>query len=237
MLRHLYRTLLRPTQPHQRRLAGPRDHLPDRCRKGHGQIEDTIIAEAHPGERARSCSCGRRADRHGRQVAPAWDSPEYEDGSGRDMQKLSLEALARELLERASGTTGDLLVIPDSRHSLEALEDSAGLLTVAKLPRTGPRRGASLRRAGSPGDRLRRPLRLGLGDTDPDRHQQSRRARLRSGMALATSRSPRIGRGLRRQRAAEATAARSAMRWSAVRGPRSTTRQRTACMAGRPSWR
>ena len=111
------------------------------------------------------------------------------------MQKLSLEALARELLERASGTTGghtagtvvgghervlrqtviamvksavlaehanpgeasvyvlrgrvrlsagelswegrhgDLLVIPDSPHSLEALEDSAMLLTVAKLPR------------------------------------------------------------------------------------------------------
>ena len=30
MLRHLYRTLLRPTQPPQRRPAGPRDHLPDR---------------------------------------------------------------------------------------------------------------------------------------------------------------------------------------------------------------
>jgi quercetin dioxygenase-like cupin family protein len=30
--------------------------------------------------------------------------------------------------------TGDLLVVPDSRHSLEALEDSAILLTVAKLP-------------------------------------------------------------------------------------------------------
>lgn len=110
------------------------------------------------------------------------------------MQKLSLEALARELLGRAAGTTaghtastvvgghervlrqtvialtrgaalaehanpgeasvhvlrgrvrlsagdlswegrhGDLLVVPDSPHSLEALEDSAVLLTVAKLP-------------------------------------------------------------------------------------------------------
>jgi len=29
---------------------------------------------------------------------------------------------------------GDLLIVPDSRHSLEALEDSALLLTVAKLP-------------------------------------------------------------------------------------------------------
>jgi quercetin dioxygenase-like cupin family protein len=30
--------------------------------------------------------------------------------------------------------TGDLLIVPDARHSLEALEDSALLLTVAKLP-------------------------------------------------------------------------------------------------------
>jgi quercetin dioxygenase-like cupin family protein len=32
------------------------------------------------------------------------------------------------------GRTGDLLKVPDSRHSLDALEDSAVLLTVAKLP-------------------------------------------------------------------------------------------------------
>lgn len=31
------------------------------------------------------------------------------------------------------GSTGDLLVVPDSRHSLAAIEDSAVLLTVAKL--------------------------------------------------------------------------------------------------------
>ncbi|MEW5809757.1 MAG: cupin domain-containing protein [Actinomycetota bacterium] len=32
------------------------------------------------------------------------------------------------------GRTGDLLLIPDSRHSLLALEDAAILLTVAKRP-------------------------------------------------------------------------------------------------------
>jgi quercetin dioxygenase-like cupin family protein len=32
------------------------------------------------------------------------------------------------------GRSGDLIVVPDARHSLEALEDSAVLLTVAKLP-------------------------------------------------------------------------------------------------------
>ena len=31
------------------------------------------------------------------------------------------------------GRTGDLLIVPDARHSLEALVDSAVLLTVAKL--------------------------------------------------------------------------------------------------------
>lgn len=30
------------------------------------------------------------------------------------------------------GSSGDLIIVPDSRHSLEALEDSAILLTVAK---------------------------------------------------------------------------------------------------------
>ena len=33
------------------------------------------------------------------------------------------------------GRTGDLLVVPDVRHALEALEDSAVLLTVSRKPR------------------------------------------------------------------------------------------------------
>jgi quercetin dioxygenase-like cupin family protein len=32
-----------------------------------------------------------------------------------------------------SGSTGDLLIVPDSSHNLEALEDSVVLLTVAKI--------------------------------------------------------------------------------------------------------
>ncbi|MET7425947.1 cupin domain-containing protein [Dactylosporangium sp. NPDC005555] len=34
--------------------------------------------------------------------------------------------------DNAEGSAGDLLVIPDARHTLEALQDSAVLLTVAK---------------------------------------------------------------------------------------------------------
>ncbi|GIF45385.1 cupin domain-containing protein [Actinoplanes xinjiangensis] len=37
--------------------------------------------------------------------------------------------------EEQSGTTGDLLTIPDRRHSLEAVHDSVVLLTVAKTDR------------------------------------------------------------------------------------------------------
>lgn len=35
---------------------------------------------------------------------------------------------------RWDGSPGDLIVVPDQRHDLEALEDSVVLLTVAKLP-------------------------------------------------------------------------------------------------------
>lgn len=33
-----------------------------------------------------------------------------------------------------NGSPGDLLIVPTSRHSLQAIEDSVVLLTVAKLP-------------------------------------------------------------------------------------------------------
>jgi quercetin dioxygenase-like cupin family protein len=35
------------------------------------------------------------------------------------------------------GRTGDLLVIPDARHALQAIEDSAVLLTVSKAAQAG----------------------------------------------------------------------------------------------------
>ena len=35
------------------------------------------------------------------------------------------------------GRAGDLIVVPDARHSVEAVEDSAFLLTVAKRPGAG----------------------------------------------------------------------------------------------------
>lgn len=60
------------------------------------------------------------------------------------MQKFSVDAMVRELLAGRvrlaagdvswEGRTGDLLQVLDAPHSLEALEDVAVLLTVAKLP-------------------------------------------------------------------------------------------------------
>ena len=43
-----------------------------------------------------------------------------------------VRVLASELV--VGGHSGDLLIMPHNRHSLEALGDSAVLLTVAKLP-------------------------------------------------------------------------------------------------------
>ena len=40
--------------------------------------------------------------------------------------------------DRWNGSPGDLMFIPDSRHALEAVEDSVVLLTVAKRPPSSP---------------------------------------------------------------------------------------------------
>ncbi|WP_331744660.1 hypothetical protein [Kitasatospora sp. NBC_01300] len=57
------------------------------------------------------------------------------------MQTISLDTQAREHLERAAAASsgrsaatgaGDLIPIPEARHSVEAIEDSAVLLTIAK---------------------------------------------------------------------------------------------------------
>ena len=37
-------------------------------------------------------------------------------------------------LDAWEGSAGDLIIVPDSRHTLEAIESSTVLLTVAKLP-------------------------------------------------------------------------------------------------------
>jgi quercetin dioxygenase-like cupin family protein len=37
------------------------------------------------------------------------------------------------------GRSGDLLVVPDARHALEAIEDAVVLLTVSKAAHAGPR--------------------------------------------------------------------------------------------------
>jgi quercetin dioxygenase-like cupin family protein len=40
--------------------------------------------------------------------------------------------------DRWNGSPGDLMFIPDSRHALEAVEDSVVLLTVAKRDPSSP---------------------------------------------------------------------------------------------------
>jgi hypothetical protein len=48
------------------------------------------------------------------------------------VEKESLAALVRHGEHRWNGSPGDLLFIPDSSYSLDAVEDSAVLPTVAK---------------------------------------------------------------------------------------------------------
>jgi quercetin dioxygenase-like cupin family protein len=51
------------------------------------------------------------------------------------------------------GRAGDLLVIPDSRHALQAVEDAVVLLTVSKSAQAGVGKAAQVSTAAQPGQR------------------------------------------------------------------------------------
>jgi quercetin dioxygenase-like cupin family protein len=95
-------------------------------------------------EQARSASSGRAAETvYGghehvlRQTLVALGSGQVMD-EHENPGEATIQVLQGRVRLAAGGTTwdgapGDLLVIPQARHSLEALEDSVVLLTVAKL--------------------------------------------------------------------------------------------------------
>ena len=110
------------------------------------QKESLTALVAHHLETARTASSGRSAHTvyGGQEHALRQTLIALRAGSNLDEHENPGEATLQVLHGRVAlvagesrwnGSLGDLMPIPDSRHSLEALEDSAVLLTVGKTAR------------------------------------------------------------------------------------------------------